>query len=356
MRDRLVTRPAFHRLVAALPFARPVATRQTRALFDVVAGFVYAQTLAALVELDLFRRLAAAPADTATLAAELGLPVRSVEVLMTAAAALGLVDRRRAGWGLGLKGAAILGQGGVAEMVAHHRNFYADLADPIRLMKGEEPTALARFWTYAAGPKAGEADAAGYTALMAASQAFVAGAVLHQRIFARANHLADIGGGAGAFAIAALQRHPKLTATVCDRADVVPHARKAVEEAGLSGRATASAMNFFEDPPPAGADLLTLVRICHDHDDDAVARLLANLASAAPRAPLLVIEPMADPANPSGLDVYFPWYFRAMGQGRYRTPAELAALLQGAGYASVRPLRSRNPTLVRILIARVSAD
>lgn len=321
-----------------------------------VAGFVYAQTLSAMVELDIFRRLAESPADTATLAAELDLPERSVEVLMTSAAALGLVDRRRAGWGLGLIGAAMLGQGGIAEMVAHHRAFYADLADPIRLMRGEAPTEVARFWTYAAGPKTDNADAAGYTALMAASQAFVAGAVLHNRPFRKARHLADLGGGAGAFAIAALRRHPKLTATVCDRPDVVPHALQAIDAAGLSGRATARPVNFFEDAPPADADLLTLVRICHDHDDDAVAALLANLARQAPVTPLVIVEPMADRRHPSGLDVYFPWYFRAMGQGRYRTRDELEALLAAAGYRSVRPLHSRNRTLVRALVARVRPD
>jgi len=96
------------------------------------------------------------------------------------------------------------------------------------------------------------------------------------------------------------------------------------------------------------------VRICHDHDDEAVHQLLTNLASRAPDTPLAVIEPMADRRRPSGLDVYFPWYFRAMGQGRYRTRAQLAALLKDAGYTSVRPLHSRNPTLVRGLFSTVT--
>ena len=360
LRDKLVSRPAFQRWVAALPFTRPIAQKNTRALFNVVAGFVYAQTLAAMVELDLFRRLADSPADTATLAGEYDLPIRSVEVLMRAANALGLVEPRRAGWGLSLKGAAILGQGGIAEMVGHHHHFYADLADPVALMRADQPTALARFWTYAQGTAQGAktdaADAQGYTALMAASQAFVASAVLHNRIFRRAHHLADLGGGAAAFAIAALSRHPNLTATVCERDDVVPHARQAIEKAGLSARADALVMDFFTDPPPPGADLFTLVRICHDHDDDAVIALLTNLARHAPKTPLAIIEPMADQRAPSGLDVYFPWYFSAMGQGRYRTRAELEALLAIAGYRHVRRLHSRNPILVRGLTARVSQD
>jgi demethylspheroidene O-methyltransferase len=241
-------------------------------------------------------------------------------------------------------------------MVAHHRYFYDDLADPLRLMRGEEPTHVARFWTYASGPKTGAADAGGYTALMAASQAFVAGAVLHNRPFRRARRLADLGGGAGAFAIAALRRHAKLTALVCDRPDVVPHARQAIEGAGLCARASAMPFDFFVDRPPVDADLLTLVRICHDHDDAAVETLFSNLARQAPTTPLAVIEPMADRRHPSGLDVYFPWYFRAMGQGRYRTREEIEILLGRAGYGRIRPLHSRNPMLVRGLVASVTPD
>jgi demethylspheroidene O-methyltransferase len=301
-----------------------------------------------MVELDLFARLGRAPASTETLAAELALPPRSVDVLLQAAAALGLVDRRRAGWGLGLKGAAILGQGGIAEMVAHHRHFYADLADPVGLLKGGVPTALAAYWTYAGG-SAGE-DAAPYTALMAASQAFIAGAVLHNRVFREPHRILDLGGGAGAFAIAALERHAQLTVTVADRPDVVPHARAAFEARGLAGRATAIALNFFADPLP-DATLVTVVRVLHDHDDDAVARLLLHVARERPGIPVAVIEPMADRGRPTGLDAYFPWYFRAMGQGRYRTPAEIRALLAAAGYHNVRSLSSRNPTLAKGLLA-----
>jgi demethylspheroidene O-methyltransferase len=303
-----------------------------------------------MVELDLFHRLAHAPASTATLAAEVGLPPRSMEVLLTAAAALGLVDRRRAGWGLGLKGAAILGQGGIAEMVAHHRHFYADLADPVRLMKGDSPTALAAYWTYAGGPRERAEDAAAYTALMAASQSFIAGAVLHNRVFREARHLLDLGGGAGAFAVAALRRHPSLTVTIADRPDVVPHAERVIAASGLAGRARVVAVDFFVDPLPE-ADLVSLVRVLHDHDDDGVARVLDNVARHCPGVKLAVIEPMANPRRPSGLDAYFPWYFRAMGQGRYRTREELSALLSAAGYRKIRPLPSRNPTLAKGLLA-----
>ena len=305
-----------------------------------------------MVELDLFTALAKGPLPDEELARRLALTPDVLDILMNAGASLGLVERRARGWGLGLKGAAILGQGGIQEMVAHHGRFYADLADPVALLRGGRATELRRFWTYA-GEREGPADdASGYTALMAASQAFIASGVLHDRAFRSAQHLFDLGGGAGAFAIAALKCHPKLTATVADRADVVPQAAEALAASGLTGRSHVVAHDFFVDPIPEPTDLVTLVRILHDHDDDAVAKILGRIAGTMSNAQLAVIEPMADRKNPSGLDAYFPWYFKAMGQGRYRTREALTTHLSHAGLAVVRPIRSRNPTLVQGLLCR----
>ena len=189
--------------------------------------------------------------------------------------------------------------------------------------------------------------------MMAASQAFIHAAVLHNRAFARASYLMDLGGGAGAFALAALAKHPSLSALVGDRPDVVPLARRAFDEAGMAIRASAISFDFFADSLPAEPDLFTLVRVLHDHDDDAVATLLANVAQSIGPRELVIIEPFADPAHPSGFDAYFPWYFRAMGQGRLRTAGEIRQLLTHAGFQTIRPLHSRNPVLAQALSARV---
>ncbi|XWN29071.1 MAG: methyltransferase [Devosia sp.] len=353
--------PAFHRFVLSNPLTRPVARQQTEALFDTVAGFVYAQTLAAMVELDLFRRLAQSPRTTQELAAELDLSERAVDTLMSAGTARGLVGPRGDRWGLGMKGAAILGQGGIAEMVAHHHHFYRDLADPVARLRQDGPTELAGYWTYSGGERAAPFDAKGYTNLMAASQAFIASAVLHNAPFRKARHLTDLGGGAGAFAIAALKCHKNLTVTILDRADVIPHAKSALAEADLSQRATVGEVDFFRDDifsqeSPGEGDIVTLVRILHDHDDAAVATLLKNVSRQIGRARLIVVEPMADLRRPTGFDAYFPWYFNAMGQGRFRSPQVLTGLLKAAGFHSVRPLHSRNPTLTKVLLAAVQFD
>jgi demethylspheroidene O-methyltransferase len=55
-------------------------------------------------------------------------------------------------------------------------------------------------------------------------------------------------------------------------------------------------------------------------------------------------------AAPMGA-TYFGFYLLAMGSGRARTPDELAAMLQQAGFRAPRLLRTRQPLQVQALIA-----
>ena len=79
LRDRLLTSPRFHRWAAAFPPARPFARHESRALFDLVAGFAYSQVLAACVRLKLFEALADGPQTAAALARRLSLPLGTVK-------------------------------------------------------------------------------------------------------------------------------------------------------------------------------------------------------------------------------------------------------------------------------------
>ena len=43
---------------------------------------------------------------------------------------------------------ALVGNAAVAAMVEHHALLYADLADPVALLRGGAPTRLAAYWPY----------------------------------------------------------------------------------------------------------------------------------------------------------------------------------------------------------------
>lgn len=362
-RDRLLTRPGFRRWAAGFAPTRPVARRHARALFDLVAGFVYSQVLLACVRLRLFDLLADGPQRLDALAPRLGLPEAQAERLLDAAVALRLAERRAPRrYGLGPLGAAMVGNDAIAAMVEHHAALYADLSDPVALLRGElrEP-ALAGYWPYAdadAPATLGADRVAAYSALMSASQPLVADEILDAYPFARHRCLLDVGGGEGRFLVAAARRVPGLRLQLFDLPAVAERARARFVAEGLADRAEVHGGDFLADALPRGADVATLVRVVHDHDDDAVLRLLQGVRRAlAPGGRLILAEPMADTPGAEAMgDAYFGFYLLAMGRGRPRTAAGLASLLAAAGFESVRPLRTRLPLQTAALLACVPTD
>ena len=319
------------------------------------AGFVYAQVLHACLQLRLFEVLADGPLALPALSERLGLAQDAALRLLDAAAALELVSRRSHGkFGLGALGAALIDNPGVASMVAHHAMFYADLADPVGLLRGQTgPTQLSSYWAYAKGAPADSAAVAGYSALMARSQPLVANEILDAYDVRRHARLMDVGGGEGVFLQTAAGRASALRLTLFDLPAVADLARARFAAAGLSMRAEAVGGSFLADALPRGADLISLVRVVHDHDDAAALHLLRAVHAALPRGGrLLLAEPMAGTPGAERMgDAYFGFYLLAMGSGRPRTRAVLTAMLRGAGFTNIRALRTATPLLTSVLLA-----
>ena len=358
LRDRLLTSARFRRLAAAFPPTRPVARSRARALFDLCAGFVYSQVLLASVRLDLFTILAEGPQDLETLSRRLDLAPDAASRLLTAAASLDLVRRRRGGrYGLGPLGAAMVDNPGIAAMVEHHAVLYADLRDPVALLRGgATDTGLKRYWAYAGSRTPSDLDGAAiadYSALMAASQPMIAEEVLAAYPLRRHRRLLDVGGGEGVFLAAVAAAAPEPDLVLFDLPAVAERARANFAAAGLSDRATAIGGDVFRDPLPKGADLVSLVRVLHDHDDGAALRILQAAHEALePGGTLLVAEPMAETAGAAPIGgAYFGFYLLAMGSGRPRTGAGLGALIEAAGFGRPRPRRTRTPMLTRVIVA-----
>jgi demethylspheroidene O-methyltransferase len=399
VRDRWLTNPKFQRWAAAFPLTRPTARRRARALFDVCAGFVYSQILFACVRLKLFDLLAKGPLTAAELAARLNVPLDSTERLLEAAVSLRLVEHRPAGrFGLGTLGAAMVGNPAVGAMVEHHSLLYADLHDPVGLLRRESrDTALAKYWTYsaavapaseptAAGPAAAEpptsepptagALAAGpptagapaavngsrlvesrggdYTSLMSNSQALVSHEILDAYPLTKHRRLLDVGGGDGSFLIEAGRRYEHLHLTLFDLPPVAERAAQRFESLGLKQRSQAIGGDFLSQPLPGGSDIVSLVRVVHDHDDEAAMTLLRSAHRALPpKGVLLLAEPMMGTRGAEPVaDAYFGFYLLAMGRGRPRTPQNLQQMLAAAGFTDTHLVRTRQPLQSRLLVAR----
>lgn len=358
MRDRWLASPAFQRHAARFPLTRLIARRRAAQVFDLVAGFVYSQVLVACVRLQLFDRLAEGAQTLDELAASLDFEPEAAERLLSAAVALRLVERRRGGrFGLGALGAPLVGNRGVAAMVEHHSLLYSDLADPVALLRGSPVTTqLARYWPYAGASDpstATDAEVSPYSSLMAASQPLVADAILAAVDLTRHRCLLDVGGGDGSFVVAAAARAPALRLALFDLPAVARAAASRFAAAGLSPRAQAHGGSFLVDPLPEGADVVTLVRVLHDHDDARVMTLLRAVHRVLPPGGLLVVaEPLAGTPGAARMgDAYFGFYLLAMGRGRPRTLARLVEMLTEVGFAGARSLPTPQPLQTAVLVA-----
>lgn len=358
LRNRVLASARFQRWASAFPLTRPVAHRRARALFDLCAGFVYSQILLACVELRLFERLAEGPLTAGALAERTGLDTEAARRLLRAAASLGLAQSCGPdAFVLGSLGAALRGNPGIAAMVRHHTVLYRDLEDPVGLLRRPRGgTRLGAYWPYAESerPDRLESDGiAAYTELMADSQSLVAGDILDAYPLAAHRRLMDLGGGNGTFLSAVGARWPHLELRLFDLPPVAERARERFEREGLAPRARAVGGDLFRDALPEGADVCTLVRVVHDHDDaPALAILRAARRALAPGGVLLLAEPMSDTpgAEPVG-DAYFGFYLWAMGSGRPRTAEALGAMLREAGFSAIRERRTRRPMQTRLLVA-----
>lgn len=346
-RNDALANPKIQRFLVNFPLTRPVANAKARQTFNIVSGFVSSQIMQACVELDLLELLRSGPLPTEAIAAQCDLPIEAALTLLKAASAINLLETLRDGrFALGGDGAAMLGNPGIAEMIMHHRALYADLADPVALLRrGGGGGTLANFWTYGGEDR----DIAGrYSALMAASQPMIAGQVLDAYALSGHRKLLDVGGGEGAFLDEVAKRWPLLDLTLFDLPMVAARAGER-----LGSRARVVGGSFIDDPLPDGADIITLIRVLHDHDDGVAQALLQKVYNALPPTGTLMIgEPMAQTPGARAMGHgYFGMYLLAMGSGRPRTPDELKSMLRAAGFATSRLVSTRTPLTCRVIVA-----
>lgn len=357
---RLVARPGFQKWASRLPFGRGISRRDGAEIFDILQGFAKSQALLALVEMDVLQRLLAGPASAERLGLASGVPGHRMERLLKAGVAMKLLRCRRDGhYALARRGAAILGVPGLVQMIRHNRALYADMADPVSLLRGEGETNLARFWPYVFGAHGDiPSDVADrYSDLMAQSQNLVAQDTLGMVSLRGINTLLDVGGGAGAFLTAVLGQYPNITAILFDLPEVAPAARATFEHTGLEGRVVLRSGSFRDHPLPEGADAISLIRVLFDHDDRTVSDLLFKVHAALPAGGRLIIsEPMSGGTKPElAGDVYFSFYTMAMGTGCVRSARRIAEMCEAAGFGNVKFPRSRRPYVTTAVVCTKSA-
>lgn len=267
-------------------------------IWECALGFMDSQVLLTAEELGVFDLLADEGGTAQDVAEKTDMPEDSARRLLTALCALELVEKRPDGRFVNAPEAnekLVRGRPGYIGDMFHHlrddlyplwQNFKEALregqAQWERTFDGEVPRNEALY----DDPERLRAFMSGMHAISheAATQF-----AEHADELREVEHLVDVGGASGAFAIALAEQFPELRATVLDLPPVEPIAEDYFEESGLSDRLSFQAGNFWEDPLPEGADAYSLGFILHDWDTEGGSTLLRKVADAIEPEGLLIV-------------------------------------------------------------------
>jgi demethylspheroidene O-methyltransferase len=374
-RNRVFGSDTFHYWAARLPLFRQVTQRKAAQQMDMITGFVYSQILFVFVQTGLLEYVRQTPRQQQEILDFLDMPRDAALRIIRAGAALQVLESpEQELWLLGEMGATLAANPGAMAMIKHHQLLYRDLTNPVDIFtnaRGKGNT-LSAFWHYAAPSESDnnskddvpndskDANASGddakggpYSELMAATQPMIWDQIIKGYPFGKHDKMLDIGGGSGAFVEAIGSHYPKLQLGIFDLPEVIPHSRKKLANSPLNARISLHPGSFKTDTLPKDYDLITLIRILHDHDDDVAQTILSKAFDALPKGgKLLIVEPMAETANaPRMGDAYFGLYLWAMGTGRPRPSKEYHQRLENAGFSKVHDLFTPLPIIAKAIVA-----
>lgn len=257
------------------------------------SGFMAAKHLFAASELGIFEALAESPATLGVLAARTGLTPRAARISADAMVAVGLLERDGDLYRNGPAAACYLAGRAPADLRP-----LLTLWDKISYRTWE---ALAE--ALGSGPprEVFELDAAQQQIVSAGIEAILAGpahAFAEVAGLDSCGRLLDVGGGTGSWSIAAVRRHPGLTATVFELPVTAEIAEGRVQEVGLTDRIAVVAGNAMTDDLPEGHDAFLLANLIHYWSPETNVTLLQRVRkAAAPGGRLLLADFWTDPTH-----------------------------------------------------------
>jgi ubiquinone/menaquinone biosynthesis C-methylase UbiE len=163
----------------------------------------------------------------------------------------------------------------------------------------------------------------------------IAVAAVRTGLFDGVRHLADIGGGSGAFAIPLALAHPPMRITLMDLPRAMRHVPEFIAPHLVSDRIQLVGFNMHERQwPVAGCDGVLFGNILHFCDDEECLHLLAESHRILTPGGRLYIHEMPWNDGQDGPVATALWNFWMMtiSAGRQRTRAEINALLSQSDF------------------------
>jgi predicted nicotinamide N-methyase len=298
-------------------------------------AFMHAGTLLAAIELRLFDELSAGARTAAELGESLGLDEERAEKLLTACAALDLVERSADGRVSNAPDVdRFLVRGKPSYFGDYLLHFgmgsYTGWGKVAEHLRAAESSGRRYYDLTQDADEARSLTEAGYTGSQGTARRMA-----KRFHFSRYHHMLDLGGGSGVYSIEACRSNPSLRATVLDAPNVCVVTREFIEKAGLSDRIDAVGGDFTRDPFPPGADLVLLCGNLHAYDSTTAKQVIQKAYDLLPSGGGMILCDYMINAERTGPPVSaflsVSLNFRG-GSGKVHDANEFRAYLEAAGF------------------------
>ncbi len=305
-------------------------------------------TLHAGVKLDIFTLLSKGPQNAEQVSRQLDLDLRGTTMLLNALAAMHLLKKKGDLYDVTDPARRFLDQTSshyIGYMIMHHHHLAESWTRLDEAVRTGRPL---RSRASDTDEKKREAFLMGMYNIASQQAPEIASLI----DFGNCEHLLDLGGGPGTYAIHFCKQNPQLKATVFDLPTTRPFAEKTINRHDLSDRIKFVDGNFIHDPFQGSYDAAWLSHILHAEGPETCERIISNVVQAlTPGGIILIHEFILDDAMDGPL---FPALFslnmlQGTEQGQSYSQNDIAMMLERTGMSQIERLEYCGPTESGIL-------
>ena len=304
-------------------------------LLQVSGGYWSACALHAGVKLDVFTPLAGGSLTAPELAGAVKADPRALAMLLTALAAMGLVERADDRFTASPFAAEYLARTSeqyLGHIILHHHHLMSGWTHLDEAVRNGGP--LRERISHSDDEAARESFLMGMFNL--AMQ--LAPRIVSQIDLTGRRRLLDLGGGPGTYAIHFCQKNPGMSAVVYDLPSTRKFAEQTITRFGLSDRIAFEAGDFVTDDPRGPFDVAWLSHVLHGEGPKECATILQKAVAALEPGGLIMVQEFILDDSLDG--PVFPALFSlnmllATPQGQAYSQAELSAMLESAGVTDI---------------------
>jgi ubiquinone/menaquinone biosynthesis C-methylase UbiE len=316
-------------------------------LLGVSGSYWQACTLHAGVKLDIFTLIGTDEMNADQVAGELECDVRGITMLLNALSSMGLLIKRQGRYANTDVSMSLLVKGSpryVGYMVMHHHNLVEAWSRLDKAVKTGKPVRET--------PVHGEDDRQSFLMGMFVNAMGIAPDLAMQVDLKGKNHLLDLGGGPGTYAIHFCLANPELKGTVADLSTSRPFAEKTISQFGLSDRIAFVPCNYLEEEINGTYDVAWLSHVLHGEGPEECQMIINKAASVLEPGGMMMIHDFI--LNDASDGPLFPAIFSLnmlvnTDKGRSYTESQIREMLTKADLRNIERLPFKGPTESGIL-------